>query len=94
MTTRRKLIYGILALVIAFFAHRMWWSLANPLVWHVTYIGVHLARAVHPPDYDSLASVRMFDALAILINAAIYFAVLVGLDRLIVGLRTRRTARP
>lgn len=91
MTTRRKLIYATLAVVIAFFAHSVWKSLANPLVWHMTYIGVHGARAIHPPDYDSLASARTFDALAILINALIYFSVLIGLDRTLAWLR--RTAR-
>lgn len=92
MSTRRKIIYAAVALVIAFLAHGVWKSLANPLVWHMTYAGVHLARTIHQPNYDSLASARTFDALAILINAAIYFAVLLGLDRLVAGLRTRKNA--
>jgi hypothetical protein len=88
MSLRRKPIYAGAALLIAFFAHGVWKSLANPLVWHLTYIGVHAARAIHEPDYDSVASARVFDALVILINAAIYFGVLLGLDRL---LRSRRS---
>jgi hypothetical protein len=94
MTTTRKLIYATLALVVAFLAHGVWKSLGNPLVWHLTYIGVHVARAIHQPDYDSLASARTFDALAIFFNALIYFGVLVGLDRLIVRRRPGRNARP
>jgi hypothetical protein len=90
MSTRRKLIYAVLALAVAFFAHGVWKSLANPLVWRLTYIGVHFARAIHQPDYDSLASARTFDALAILINAVIYFAVMMGLDRALVRMRTKR----
>jgi hypothetical protein len=90
MTTRRKLIYATLALVIAFFAHVLWKNLFNPLVWHLTYIGVHIARAIHEPNYDSAASARAFDVLAVLFNALIYFAVLLALDRLIVRRKSRR----
>jgi hypothetical protein len=91
MTTRRKLIYATLALVIAFFAHALWKSLFNPLVWHITYIGVHIARAIHEPNYDSVASARLFDALAILFNALIYFGVLIALDRWLAHRRSRRS---
>ncbi len=88
MTTRRKLTYAALALAIAVCAHALWTTLFNPLVWHLTYLGVHVARAVYPPNYDSAASARAFDALAILINALIYFAVLLALDRLLGRLRS------
>ncbi len=90
MTTRRKLIYATLALVIAFCAHALWSTLFNPLVWHLTYIGIHVARAIHQPNYDSAASARGFDALAILSNALIYFALLLALDRFVAGLRSRQ----
>jgi hypothetical protein len=90
MTTRRKLIYATLALVIAYFAQALWSTLFNPLVWQITYIGVHIARAIHEPNYDSVASARVFDALAFLFNALIYFAVLMALDRLVGRLRSRR----
>ncbi|HEY6307981.1 MAG TPA: hypothetical protein VI488_16140 [Candidatus Angelobacter sp.] len=91
MTTRRKLVYATLAVVIAFSAHALWKTLFNPLVWHITYIGVHIARAIHEPNYDSVTSARIFDALAIVFNALIYFAVLLALDRLLVGLRSQRS---
>jgi hypothetical protein len=90
MTTRRKIIYAALALVIAVCAHALWKSLFNPLVWHFTYIGVHVARAIHEPNYDSVASARMFDALAIVSNALIYFVVLLALDRLLTWRRSKR----
>jgi hypothetical protein len=93
MTARRKLIYGALALVIALGGHALWSTLYNPLVWHMTYLGVHLARAIHQPDYDSAASARMFDALAILIDALIYFLVLVAIDRLLARIGSRRALR-
>lgn len=89
MTARRKTLYAALALVIAVCAHNLWTTLFNPLVWHLTYIGVHVARAIHQPDYDSAASARAFGALAILINALIYFAVLLALDRLLGRLRIK-----
>lgn len=90
MTTRRKIIYATLALVIAVCAHALWKTLFNPLVWHVTYIGVHIARAIHEPNYDSVASARVFDALAILFNAVIYFGVFLALDGSLGRLRSRR----
>jgi hypothetical protein len=89
MTTRRKLIYATLALVIAFFAHALWKSLFNPLVWDITYIGVHLARAIHEPNFDSVASARLFDTLAILFNALIYFGGFLALDRSFGRFRSR-----
>jgi hypothetical protein len=93
MTTRRKLIYATLALVIAILAHALWKSLFNPLVWHLTYIGVHVARAIHEPNYDSVVSARVFDVLTVLFNALIYFAVLLALDRLLARRRARRVPR-
>jgi hypothetical protein len=90
MTTRRKIIYAALALVIAVCAHALWKSLFNPLVWHLTYVGVHIARVIHEPNYDSVASARLFDALAILFNALIYFGVLLVLDRSLGRFRSRR----
>jgi hypothetical protein len=90
MTMRRKLIFATLALVIAVFAHTLWKTVFNPLVWHMTYVGVHVARAIHEPNYDSVASAEAFDVLAILFNALIYFAVLVGLDRLLPRRGSRR----
>jgi hypothetical protein len=94
MTKRRKLIYATLAVVIAVCAHALWKTLFNPLVWHLTYIGVHVARAIHEANYDSVASARVFDLLAVLFNALLYFAVLVVLDRLLVRFRSRRATRP
>ena len=89
MTRKRIIVYAVLALAIAFLAHQLWDSVLNPLVWDLTYIGTRLARAIHQPDYDSLASARVFDALAITINAVIYFAVLVAGDRSRARLRKR-----
>jgi hypothetical protein len=90
MTTRRKLIYATVALVIAVLAHALWKSLFNPLVWHLTYVGVHVARAIHEPDYDSVVSARMFDVLAVVLNAVIYFGVLLVFDRALAQMRLRR----
>lgn len=89
MTTKRAIIYALLALAIAFLAHQLWYTVFNPLIWSLTYIGTRLARALHRPDYDSLASTRVFDMLAILINALIYFAIFVAGDRSRARLRTR-----
>ncbi len=86
---RKVLIYGIAALLIAVFAHAIWKTRLNFLVWNLTYFGVRVARAIHQPDYDSVASVRVFDSLAILINAIIYFVVLWASGRLVGLLRTR-----
>jgi hypothetical protein len=91
---RRLLIYAVLALALAFSAQGVWKTLANSLVWHLTYFGVHLARAIHQPDYDSVASARTFDALAIFFNALSYFAALAGLDRVIFQARSRKSERP
>ncbi len=93
MSTRRKLIYGVLALVIAWIAQALWSTLFNPLIWHLTYLGVHIARTIHQPNYDSAASARLFDALAVLFNALIYFVVLLALDRSMARLRSRRSER-
>ena len=90
---RKTLIYGIAALMIAFLAHAVWKTRVNFLVWKITYVGVHIARAIHQPNYDSLASTRVFDWLAILINALIYFGVLWALGRLVARWRSRRAAR-
>jgi dipeptide/tripeptide permease len=90
VTKKRKIVYATLALAIACVAQALWSTLFNPLVWDLTYLGTHIARAMHQPDYDSAASARVFDALAILINALIYFAVLVAADRTLVRLRTKR----
>jgi hypothetical protein len=94
MTTRRKIIYALVALAVAVVAHNLWTSLFNPLVWHLTYIGIHVARAIHEPNYDSVASARTFDVLAILFNALIYFAVLVALDLLLARRRPRKASQP
>ena len=89
MTARRKSIYAVLALAIAVVGQHFWMTLFNPLVWHLTYIGVHVARAIYQPNYDSVASTRTFGVLAVLINAGIYFAVLFFLDRLVARMRGR-----
>jgi ABC-type antimicrobial peptide transport system permease subunit len=92
MTRKRIIVYAVLALAIAFLAHQLWYTVLNPLIWNLTYIGTWLARAIHQPDYDSLASERVFDVLAITINALIYFAVLVAGDRSRARLRKRPRA--
>ncbi len=91
MTYRRKIAYAVLALVTAWAGQALWSTLFNPLVWHLTYAGVHIARAIHQPDYDSVASARAFDALAIAFNAVIYFGVLAGMDRILGQLRKNRS---
>ena len=93
VTKKRKIVYASLALVIAFVGDSLWWTLFNPLVWRLTYIGVHIARAIHEPNYDSAASARLFDVVAILFNALIYFVVLVAVDRTLAQLRTTRVSR-
>jgi hypothetical protein len=93
MTRKRKIIYAVLALAIAFVAHQLWYTVLNPLIWDLTYIGTRLARAIHPPDYDSALSTRVFDMLAIAINALIYFVVLVAGDRSRARLRKRAPRR-
>jgi hypothetical protein len=92
MTRGRILIYAVLALAIAAAGQHFWMTLFNPLVWHLTYIGVHLARAIYQPNYDSAASARTFGVLAVLMNAIIYFAVLLFLDRLVAALRGRKVS--
>lgn len=87
---RRTLIFGIASLASAFLAHSLWTTRLNFLVWNLTYVGVHVAHAIHQPDYDSAASVRMFDVLTTLANALIYFAVLVAMDRVVVAFRRSR----
>lgn len=94
MPTKRKIVYAVLALVIACAGHALWSTLFNPLVWHLTYVGVHIARAIHQPNYDSLASARAFDVLAILFNAMVYFAVLFAIDRVLSRLRQRAGSQP
>ena len=81
VTTKRKIVYAVVALLIAIVGQHFWSTLYNPLVWHLTYLGVHLARAIHQPNYDSVASARLFNALAILINALVYFAILIAGER-------------
>jgi hypothetical protein len=93
VTKKRKIVYAALALAIALAGHALWSTLFNPLVWDLTYLGIHIARAIHQPDYDSVASARVFDVLAILINALIYFAVLVALDRTLPRLRKQSTRK-
>jgi hypothetical protein len=88
MSKKRTIFYAVLALAIAVAAHRLWYTVFNPLIWDLTYIGTRLARAIHQPDYDSAASAAVFDILAVTINALIYFAVLVAGDRTRARLRT------
>lgn len=83
MTAKRTIVYAVLALVIAWAGQALWATLFNPLVWNLTYIGVHVARAIHEPNYDSAVSARVFSMLAIVFNALIYFAVLLALDRMV-----------
>lgn len=94
MTTQRKVVYAALALSVAIAGHLLWKTIFNPLVWHLTYPGIQIARAIHEPDYDSVASARVFDVLAILFNAMIYWVVLLTLDRLAARLRPRQATRP
>ena len=89
MTRKRTIVYTVLALAIAFLAHQLWYTVLNPLIWDLTYIGTRVARAIHRPDYDSVLSTRVFDVLAIMINALIYFAVLVAGDYSRARLRSR-----
>lgn len=92
MSKKRTIVYAVLALAIAYVGQHFWYTLYNPLIWDLTYIGTHLARAIHQPDYDSAASARAFDLLAIGINALVYFALLVALDRGAARLRPRRAS--
>jgi fumarate reductase subunit D len=93
VTTKRKIVYGVLALAVAVVGQIYWSTLFNPLVWDLTYLGVRIARALHEPDYDSVASARVFQGLAIVFNALVYFAVLVAGDRSRARLRRKRIAR-
>lgn len=87
LTAKRAIIYAALALAIACAGQVLWSTLFNPLVWRLTYLGVHLSRAIHEPNYDSVASARVFDFLATAFNAVIYFAVLFAIDRVLSRLR-------
>src|SRR5262249_30740187 len=93
MSKRRTIIYAVLALAIAFVGQHFWYTLFNPLIWDLTYIGTRLARLIHQPDYDSVASARAFDLLAIGINALLYFALLVAGERSRARLRKRRVQK-
>lgn len=89
MTTKRTIVYVVLAFAIAFLAHQLWYTVFNPLIWALTFVGTRLAWAIHQPDYDSVVSARIFDALAITINALVYFVVLAAGDRTRARLRRR-----
>jgi hypothetical protein len=93
MTARRKIIRIILILLIAYLAQRVWMSEMNMFVWKLTYIGVHVAYFVHPPDYDSAASTQIFQSIAIIVNALVYAAVLWPLHIWLDRWKLRRKAR-
>lgn len=76
MTRTRKAIRIILILLIAYLAQRLWMSELNVLVWSLTYIGVHVAFLIHPPNYDSALSTQVFQTIAMVVNALVYAAVL------------------
>lgn len=76
MTRTRKAIRIILILLIAYFAQRVWMSELNGLVWALTYIGVHVAFFIHPPNYDNALSTQVFQTIAMIVNALVYAAVL------------------
>lgn len=90
VTAKRVIVYAALALAIACTGQALWSTLFNPLVWRLTYLGVHLSRAIHEPNYDSAVSARVFSMLAIVFNAVIYFAVLLVLDRLVARRKARK----
>jgi hypothetical protein len=93
MTKRRNIIRAVLILVIAYLTQQIWMSELNFVVWKITYFGEQMAFLVAPPNYDSAASVHIFDAVAIVINALVYAAVLWPLQALIDRWKAARALR-
>lgn len=93
MTRRSRIIWAAVILLIAYLAQRLWMSELNFFVWKITYIGEQVAFLLAPPNYDSAASTGIFQALAILINAVVYGAVLWLLRMLWNRWRPRRAVR-
>jgi hypothetical protein len=90
---KREILSAILALVLACLAQQIWMSELNFFVWKITYIGEQTAFLLAPPNYDSPVSVRIFDAIAIIINALVYAAVLWAVQILLRRWKLRRSAR-
>jgi hypothetical protein len=93
MTQGRKIIRAALILVFAYLTQQIWMSELNFVVWKITYIGEQVAFLAAPPNYDSASSVHIFDAIAIIINALVYAAVLWVLRILLDSWKERRGAR-
>lgn len=93
MTKGRKAIRILLILLIAYFTQRIRMSELNSTVWYLTYIGEHVARVIHPPDYDSAFSTEVFQMIAILVNALVYALVLWSISIWIERWRLRRKTR-
>jgi hypothetical protein len=90
---RGKVILGVLALLMASFAQRLWMSELNFFVWKITYIGEKIAFLVAPPNYDSAASVYIFETIAIIVNALVYATILWTLYTLMDRWKPRRASR-
>lgn len=93
MTRRGTIIRAVLALLIAYFAQRLWMSELNFTVWKITYIGEQIAFVIARPNYDGAMSVGIFQSLAIIINAFTYFVVLWAFYTLRVQWKLKRALR-
>lgn len=93
MIARRKIIRAVLILIFAYLVQRIWMGELNGLVWAISYIGERVAFLIAPPNYDSAMSVRIFSAVAIVVNALVYAAVLWPLHALMDRWKAKRRAK-
>jgi sterol desaturase/sphingolipid hydroxylase (fatty acid hydroxylase superfamily) len=90
---KRKIIRALLILIFAWLVQHIWMSELNGVVWKISYIGERAAFLVAAPNYDSAMSVRIFSAVAIVVNFLVYVAVLWSIHMLIDRWKQRRAER-
>jgi hypothetical protein len=73
---RRNIIVSVFVFCAMFLAQAAWESPLRPFVWWSTTPGCGFAWLVAKPDYDRNATVWLFDAIATVVNTAIYAAAL------------------
>src|SRR5579864_1068594 len=93
ISRRRQIIRALLLLIIAYLAQRIWMSELNAVVWKITYIGEQVALLVSRPDYDSAASVSIFETVAIVVNVVVFAVVLWPIQLLLNKWKQRRRTR-
>ena len=76
MSKRLIIIATVSVCFVMLFAQAAWESPLRPFVWWWTTPGCWFAWLVATPDYDRNSTVWLFDIIAMVVNTALYLAVL------------------